>query len=486
MEPDPEPKPGGRRATAPVTESPEEVLSTLTREGRRRWIYPTPSPGRLTNWRRAVAWVLILLYLALPVLRIGGRPAVLLDFMHREFALFGLVFYPTDTVLLMVFMVGLLLAVILFTALLGRVWCGWACPQTVYLEFVFRPIERLIEGREHVRKRRDDGPAGWDKVWRKGLKITIYTVISLGLAHTFVAYFVGWSALLDMMTRPPAESWTFFVAMALTTGLVLFDFGWFREQMCTITCPYARMQSVLLDPDSLIVAYDRVRGEPRGKRSRSALEAEAASDSPAFGDCIDCRACVRTCPTGIDIRAGLQMECIACTQCIDACDAIMDRIDRPRGLIRYTSEREADGLRTRLVRPRTVIYGLLLAGILTAFTTVLSGRDAYDVNVGRAVGEPYTILPDGRIANRIRFRVRNQTRAESSFAVSVQREDGLELRAVGIMPVPLAKGEMERLETWVIADPATFERGVQQAEFRLEFADGSTREVEFTLLGPKG
>ena len=482
MEMERDSKPAGRRPGV-VMESPEQVLSTLSREGKRVWLYPTPSPGRFANRRRVVAWALILLYLALPVIPIGGRPAVLLDFVHREFALFGLVFYPTDTLLLMIFMVGVLLSVILFTALLGRVWCGWACPQTVYLEFVFRPIERLIEGSEHVRKRRDEGAASFDRLWRKGLKLTIYTAISLVLAHTFVAYFAGWSALIDMMTGPPTENWAFFVAMALTTGLVLFDFGYFREQMCTITCPYARMQSVLLDPDSLIVAYDESRGEPRGRRSRAALKEEAAGAESAAGDCIDCGACVRTCPTGIDIREGLQMECIACTQCIDACDAIMDRIEKPRGLIRYTSEREAEGRRTRIVRARTAIYGVLLVGALAAFTTVLSARDAYDVNVGRAVGDPYVVLPDGRIANRIRFRVRNQTGAESAFSVSA--DDGLEIQAVGVMPVPLAVGAMERLETWVMADPGAFEDGVLEAEFRLDFGDGTDREVEFTLLGPK-
>jgi cytochrome c oxidase accessory protein FixG len=249
------------------------------------------------------------------------------------------------------------------------------------------------------------------------------------------------------------------------------------------------MQSVLLDPDSLIVAYDAARGEPRGSRSRSALEREAATGSSALGDCIDCTACVRTCPTGIDIRDGLQMECVACTQCIDACDVIMDRIGKPRGLIRYTSEREAEDLPTRLVRPRTVIYGLLLALALAAFTTVLANREAYDVNVGRAVGEPFTVLPDGRIANRIRFRVRNQTGSGTAFTVSAEMDEdepGLEIRAVGLMPVPLGSGEMERLETWVIARPEAFERGVLEAEFELAFDDGSTREVSFTLLGPKG
>ncbi|GIV58335.1 MAG: cytochrome c oxidase accessory protein CcoG [Rhodothermaceae bacterium] len=462
------------RQNVGVLEAPEEVLTTLTREGKRKWLYPVPSEGRFTRWRRRVAWVLILLYLALPLIPINGRPAVLLDFVHREFALFGIIFYPTDTVLLMLTLILVILVVVLGTALLGRVWCGWACPQTVYMEFVFRPIERLIEGKEHVRKRRDEGPWTWDKIWRKTLKLGVFLLISLVLAHTFVAYFVGWDNLLMWMTEPPTRHWMFFVMMALTTGLVLFDFGYFREQMCTITCPYARMQSVLLDPDSLIVSYDPNRGEPRGKGKKR----------EGLGDCIDCFACVRTCPTGIDIRDGLQMECIACTQCIDACDAIMDRIGKPRGLIRYTSENALAGKPTRIFRPRVVLYTALLAVVASLFVLTLVNRAPYDLDVGRSVGEPYTLLPDGRVANRLRFRVRNQTNAPASFRVEVVQPPDAELRPVGTMPVTLAPGEMKRLETWVTVAQTDFTGGTAEGVFRLVFSDGTTEEVTFPLLGP--
>ena len=333
-----------------VVDSPEEVLTTLTKEGKRRWIYPTLSEGRFLRWRGIVAWTLIAIYLALPIIHINGKPAVLLDLINREFAIFGATFYPTDTLLLMLLFIGTLVAIVLISALLGRVWCGWGCPQTVYLEFVFRPIERFFEGTENRRKRRDEGPLTFDKAWRKIVKWGAFTAVSLLLAHSLVAYFVGWDRLLTWMTEPPTEHWGYFVMMAVTTGLILFDFGYFREQMCTITCPYARFQSVLLDPDSLIVSYDPERGEPRGRGKKR----------ENLGDCIDCFACVRTCPTGIDIRDGLQMECIACTQCIDACDDIMDKMGFEPGLIRYTSEHELEGKKTRWLRPRTAIYSLLL------------------------------------------------------------------------------------------------------------------------------
>jgi cytochrome c oxidase accessory protein FixG len=459
-----------------ILDSPEEVLTTLTKEGERKWIYPTPSKGYFYTRRLIVGWALIAFFLALPLIPINGRPALLLDVLQREFAVFGFVFYPTDTLLLLLLAISVAIGIILFTALLGRVWCGWACPQTVYLEFVYRPIERFFEGKEHVRKRRDEGPWTWDKAWRKGAKLSAYLVVSLILSHSFVAYFVGWENLIRWMQSPPTEHWGYFVMMAFTTGLVMFDFTYFREQMCTITCPYARFQSVLLDPDSLIVSYDEGRGEPRGRgKNRGEL-----------GDCIDCYACVRTCPTGIDIRDGLQMECIACTQCIDACDDIMDKMGFDPGLIRYTSEHELEGKTTRWLRPRTMLYSGLLVVLLSAFALVLANRGAYDVNVGRSVGEPFMELPDGQIANRLRFRVHNQTTEATSFEISVLAPEGAEVRIVGTQPVALAAEEMKRVEAWIVVPPDAFMDGSREGTFRLTFGDGSTQDVSFMLLGPSG
>lgn len=467
-----------------ILEAPEEVLTTLTKDGKRRWMYPVPSKGRFYYRRLVLGWFLIVLFVGLPIVHIGGKPAVLLDLLRREFTLFGTTFYPTDTFLLLLMMVGLVLGIVLFTALLGRVWCGWACPQTVYLEFVYRPIERWIEGKEHVRQRRDAGPWTFDKAWRKLAKHTLFLIVSLFLAHTFVAYFVGWERLIEWMQQPPAEHWGYFVMMALTTGLVLFDFGYFREQMCTIACPYARFQSVLLDPDSLIVSYDPTRGEPRAKRSKKKIEQEMQGLIPAQGDCIDCMACVRTCPTGIDIRDGLQMECLACTACIDACDDIMDKIGKPKGLIRYTSENALAGLPVRRVRPRTVVYSLLMLVVVGLFVGALATRGAYDVNVGRAAGEPFMVLPDGEVANRLRFRVRNQTPNETSFTVEAVQPAGVDVRIVGVQPVTLAPQEMARVEAWIVAPSVAFENGRAEGLFRIRFADGTAHEVAFPLLGP--
>ena len=468
-----------------VLDSPGDVLSTLHADGSRRWMYPTESRGRFWQRRRVLGWALIVFFVSLPIVRVNGRPAVLLDLATREFTYFGFTFYPTDTFLLLLLGVGTLVAVALGTALLGRVWCGWGCPQTVYLEFVFRPIERLVEGPEHVRARRDAGPWTADKAWRKAAKWAVFAVVATALAHTFTAYFVGWDRLVGWMTGPPTEHWPYFVLAAATTGLVLYNFGVFREQMCTIACPYARFQSVLLDPDSLIVSYDPTRGEPRAQRGKKAIAEEEAGDRPRLGDCIDCGACVRTCPTGIDIREGLQMECVACTQCVDACDSIMDRIDLPRGLIRYTSERALDGERTRALRPRTAVYGLLLVAVSTVFTVALTTRHAYDVNVGRSVGQPFTELPDGTVANRVYVSVRNQTGAAATFRLDAPAPAGADVRVGGVQPVRVGSHQRARIDAFVVVPRAAFADAAQvEATLRLTFSDGTAETIPFTLLGP--
>jgi len=467
-----------------ILESPEEVLTTLRSDGSRRWLYPVESRGRYWQRRRLVGWALIAFFVALPIVRINGKPAMLLDVAAREFTFFGFTFYPTDTFLLLLIGIASLLSIALLTALLGRVWCGWGCPQTVYLEFVFRPIERMIEGPEHVRARRDAGPWTPDKAWRKGVKWLLFLGIAALLAHTFTAYFVGWERLITWMTGPPTEHWGYFVLAAATTGLVAFDFGIFREQMCTITCPYARFQSVLLDPHSMIVSYDPSRGEPRAKRGKKAIAAELAGDADRQGDCIACGACVRTCPTGIDIRDGLQMECVACTQCIDACDSIMDAVGLERGLIRYTSENAIAGEPTKILRPRTAIYGALLVAVVTVFSVALATRHAYDINAGRSVGAPFIEMPDGRVSNRVRFRVRNQTPRDATFEIAVEAPVGAELALAGVSPVRVPSREMVRIEAFVMVPREAFAGSQAPARFRLTFSDGTVETVPFTMLGP--
>ena len=461
-----------------ILEAPEAVLSTMTKDGKRKWMYPVATKGSFYYKRLLVGWGLIVLFVALPLININGNPAVFLDIMHWKFYFFGMTLYPTDTFLFLLFIVGSILSIVLGTALLGRIWCGWGCPQTVYLDFVFRPIERFIEGKELLRKKRNEGEWNWDKIWRKSLKFFIFALISFALAHVFIAYFVGWKDLAHWMFVAPTENLGFFFLMLLVTALMLFDFGYFREQMCLVTCPYARMQSVLLDKDSLIVSYNPERGEPRGHQKKN-------KDNSQLGDCIDCYACVRTCPTGIDIREGLQMECIACTQCIDACDVIMEKMDKPKGLISYTSENRLAGIRQQILRPRVLVYMALLAGIWGFLGFSIWNRATYDVNVGRTVGAPFVVLQDGNIANRIRFRVRNQKDKPVSFTIKALAPKDTRVQIIGLNETKLNPGEMKRVETFIITSPQAFQHQDKvEALFRLSFSDNNVVEKPFTLLGP--
>jgi len=466
-----------RRAPMPPTSgpalAPERVLSTLNVDGSRRWLRPRPSPGRFLRWRRAVAWVLMLVFFLIPYLRVGGRPVLLFDLAHRELSLLGATFLPTETLLLALLLVSTVIFIFLLTALLGRVWCGWACPQTVYMEFLFRPIERLLEGGPRGSQRLDRGGALHP---RRLLKYAVYAGLALFLAHTFLAYFVPVAELAQWVRRSPIEHPTSFFLMLGTTALVFFDFAYFREQTCLVACPYGRLQSVLLDRRSVIVAYDPRRGEPRRK---------GVKERPAgAGDCIDCRLCVLTCPTGIDIRDGLQMECIHCTQCMDACDAVMARIGRPAGLIRYSSRDGLEGRRGGLLRPRVVLYPLALAVTLGFLAWGLGVRSAPDVTLLRGLGAPYTLEPDGSVVNQVRIKVANRGRRDRAFRIELVDLPGATLIAPQ-NPLAVPAGGAQGTSVFVVAPRAALPRGERAVRFRLSDGARWTRDFAYRLLGPE-
>jgi cytochrome c oxidase accessory protein FixG len=460
--------------TSNAPEAQEQVLSTMNMDGSRRRIRPKLSRGRYRRRRLVTGWTLILTFTLIPILRMNGKPLMLLDIGRREFTFFGATFLPTDTFLLMLLLFAIFVGIFLVTAIWGRVWCGWACPQTVYMEFVYRPIEVLVEGGRSRQIEIDR--AGFSP--RRLVKNLVFLVISAFLANTFLAYFVGWERLLGWMTSSPVDHAGPFAVMLITTGLMFADFGWFREQTCILACPYGRFQSVLLDRDSLVVGYDRRRGEPRQPWRKN--------EERSAGDCVDCGLCVSTCPTGIDIRDGaLQMECIACTQCIDACDAVMDRIGLPRGLVRYTSQAGLASGPRRLLRPRLVVYSTILVVMFGTLAFSLAGKSTADVTILRGLGAPFTVLPSGEVSNQLRIKIANRSESDRSYAFALAGGDGLTLIAPE-NPLTVGAGDTQTTAAFVTAVPSAFSDG--ELEIALRIADGVDFEDvrTYRLLGPAG
>lgn len=461
-------------ADSPLLDAPEHVLSTLEGDGSRRWLFPRLATGRLWKRRRALAYFLIAFFVVVPHLRLGGKPLVLLDVPARKFVLLGHTFLPTDTVLLALLLVSAILTIVLATTLTGRIWCGWACPQTVYMEFLFRPIDRFFEGTA--------GKGGKPKQKPTGLmaaaRFAVYFVLCFVLAHTFLAYFVGTDRLAVWVRSSPLEHPTAFLVMGATTGLMLFDFLYFREQMCLIACPYGRFQSVMLDRQSLIVAYDPVRGEPRKKGRRN--------ENESAGDCVDCNQCVVVCPTGIDIRDGLQLECINCTQCIDACNSVMDKVGLPQGLIRYSSQDALAGKKPKWLRLRTIAYPLLLTVVLTAFVTVLSTKYAFDANLMRGRGNPFQRTAAGVITNNFNLRLTNRTEEPRTYNIKVVEPASASVLGAAAEPIQL-EGNESSLVPLLIEIRATQLGPSGQGDGKLQITDdvGNERFVTAKLLGPR-
>ena len=474
--------------STPAPSEAKSILSTLNDDGSRHWISPRPSPGRFLTARRAVAYLLIAIFTLIPYLTYNDRPLILLDLPARRFTLLGRTFLPTDTLLLALLMLGVFLTIFFVTALFGRVWCGWACPQTVYMEFLFRPVERLFEGAPG--RVRSGGFRGSGIA--KFLKYVVYVAASAFLAHTFLAYFVGVEQLRHWIIGSPLNHPIGFGVVTAVTALMLFDFGFFREQVCLVACPYGRFQSALLDRHSLIISYDRKRGEPRGKARRKPVEAApvdltiGATDEPApqLGDCIDCHLCVTTCPTGIDIRNGLQMECVSCAQCIDACDAVMTKINRPKGLIRYSSQAAMTGEKKRVIRPRVIIYPAILAIVATLFLLALSTTGGVDLNVIRGLGQPYSVLTDGMIRNPVKIKVVNRNDLAATVQLSViSPEAGILMLEDPLSP--LEPGEARTIIGSIAVPKSAFENGRCAAVVRANDGSEATRDARFIMIGPR-
>lgn len=436
---------------------PTDHLTTADREGKRVYVYPSDVRGRFKSYRNVVQSLLIVVFLVLPWIKIGGHQSILLDFANRQFAVFGLTFWAHDAPMLVFVLGGAALSLVFVTALWGRAWCGWACPQTVFIENVFRRIERAIEGDAVERKRLDAGPWNGDRVWKKSLKWASFLAVTLIISHSFLAYFVGAESLGRLISGPPRENYGAFLFMAGFTALLLFDFGWFREQFCTVVCPYGRFQSLLMDKHSLVVTYDEKRQ----------------------ADCVNCFRCVQVCPTGIDIRRGLQLECIACTACIDACDDVMGRLKKPLGLIRYEQ--------SKAIRPRTVIYFLLVVVVAAGLATTIARRSEVEMVLVRPQDVPYQDLGvlEGKqmFANRYRVELVNQT--FKPLRVRLQSGNPEIEIAGALKEFELAAGKDLRTEVFFKFPKEILNHGKAEVEIRvLDERSRALRKEAVTLVGP--
>ena len=449
-----------------------ESVTTINRDGSRLFQHPADVKGRFTRWRRLFALVLIGVYLILPWVPINGSSAVFLDVLNRRFHLFGLTFAAQDLWLAFFFITGVGFSLFFITSLFGRLWCGWACPQTVFLEHVYRRIERWIEGDASKRRQLDQRSWDPDKLTKRVIKHGLFALVSLMIAHLFLAYFISLPQLYHWMTSNPREHWGAFVFVFVASALIYFNFAWFREQLCLVICPYGRLQSALIDDDSIIIGYDEKRGEPRGRPKQQGI-----------GDCIDCTRCVQVCPTGIDIRQGLQIECIGCANCIDACDTVMSKLNRPQGLIRYDSQNGLAGKKKQILRPRIFLYfALMLIGATAMTLSTLQLRSA-NMSVVRMRGAPYFIT-ETNIRNQYMVRVINKTAQQQTYRIQANAADQtyhMEGNADGIVVPSLG----EELRPVIITVARADYNGRFPLEFSLLNQQGATilaKEAEF--LGP--
>ncbi|MEO5819200.1 MAG: cytochrome c oxidase accessory protein CcoG [Vicinamibacteraceae bacterium] len=414
-----------------------DELASVGSDGRRRWVYARQPSGRFYRARTMVSWGLIGFLVSAPFIRINGLPLVLLNVVERRFALFGLLFWPQDFFLVVLLALTGIVGLALSTVAVGRVWCGWLCPQTVFLEMVFRKIEFVIDGTAAQQLRRDRGSWTAGRVWRAALKHAIFFALSFGIANLFLAYVIGTESLGRIITTPPHEHLVGLLAITIFSGLFYAVFARFREQACVLVCPYGRVMSSLIDRRTITVTYDTVRGEPRQRMTHG------PAPRPAGGDCVDCHQCVTVCPTGIDVRNGPQLECVACTACIDACDEVMTKVGRPTGLIRYDSHDAMQGLARRGLSPRIVACAAVWLALVMTVTILIAVRRPVDTLILRQAGSLFATTSDGDIVNFYTVQLFNRTAVDRPFAIVATWPVGARVTALGPLAHVQAHGLLD-------------------------------------------
>ncbi|MEO9967075.1 MAG: cytochrome c oxidase accessory protein CcoG [Reichenbachiella sp.] len=434
-----------------------DTIATVDESGKRIWIYPKKPKGRYHNYRILVTVVLLGLLFSGPFIKIGGHPLLLLNIFERKFVILGQAFWPQDFFLLALLAVTFFVFIILFTVAFGRVWCGWACPQTLFMEMVFRKIEYWIEGDANQQRKLNAAPWNFKKIWKKSLKQFIFLAISILISHTVMAYLIGIEEVKVIVSQPPTEHMSGFIGLMAFTGVFYWVFAYFREQACTAVCPYGRLQGVLIVKDTMAVMYDWLRGEPRTKLKKADPKQDA-------GDCIDCNLCVHACPTGIDIRNGTQLECVNCTACMDACDEVMTKINKPEGLIRLSSHTAIETGQKKLFTPRVAGYSVVLIAMISFLSFMLISRSDVEITVLKVPGTLYQKTDDGQISNLYNIQFVNKTYEDMELELRVMNNPKAVISRVGtqriIIPandkyegvffINMPMGEINKTKTTII------------------------------------
>ena len=453
-------------------------LYTIDEQGKRIWVFAKKPSGQLTTTRNIMGIILMIFLFAAPFIKVNGQQLLLFDFYHRIFVIFGMQFWPQDFQLFFLGMISLMVFIILFTATYGRLWCGWACPQTIFTEVIFRRIEYWIEGDHNAQRELDQSPWNGNKIFRKGIKHLVFYMISFAIGNTFLMYLIGSDQWIKLVTEPPADHILGLTGMIVFSFIFYFIFSWFREQVCTIVCPYGRLQGVLLDRNSIVISYDYKRGEGRGAIRKNEIRSEVMK-----GDCIDCKQCVLVCPTGIDIRNGTQLECINCACCIDACDEVMKRVGFKPGLIRYASEKMIFDRQPWHFTLRSGIYTTLLTILLTTFFYFLLTKHPVEATVMRSPGMLFQDQGDGKISNLYDIKVVNKTSNDLPLEIRLISPQG-SIQMIGNNKI-VKKQTLGEMTFFVILDQKILNGEKTKLEIGVFEGDKKLDQTSATFLGPK-
>ena len=460
---------------AQETESFRDTLATVDKSGGRKWVFAKKPKGSFYNYRTYVSWFFFILFFGLPFIEYNGHPIFLFNIPSAKFIIFGKIFWPQDFFIFGLTMVTFIVFIILFTAAFGRLFCGWICPQTVFMEMLFRKVEYLIEGDAAQQKALNDAPYTTGKIIRKVFKHVVFYLLAFVIANFFLSYIIGVKELWKIMIEPISAHIGGFTSLIIFSSVFYGVYAFFREQVCTVVCPYGRLQSVLLDKNSMIVAYDYNRGEPRNK-----LFKKGDIDS---GDCVDCHECVRVCPTGIYIRNGTQMECVGCTACIDACNSIMAKINKPKGLVRYVSENNIVNREALHYTTRMKLYTGLLCVLVIILVTLLITRKDVDATIMRTPGMLYQERGTDSISNLYNIKIANKTIKDVPLSLKMENEKGL-ITIIGGTTINVKK-EDESSGNFFVVLPKEMLRN-RKTKIKIGLYQGNNRidVISTNFLGP--